>query len=152
MATEDGETEAGQPDAELANFDFETTDDPWRYLNATRLLALPQRQPLIQRWLDLVRGRPPAERDALLSQGREVWFFRLDTARPALRERDEAAEIRTMAVAVAYPARKLTLLAEAVYDPDTGKVAYLVWRFDQAPTAPTTRMEEEKNSHPAANC
>lgn len=64
--------------------------DPWLLLNATRSVDLAERGEVLQRFLDLVARKDPAERDALLSTGREVWKYRMDTVRGTISDLVEA--------------------------------------------------------------
>jgi len=108
--------------------------DPWELLNRVRELELVARAEYLQPWLNLVTLRQEHEQDALLVQGREVFKYRMDTARGALKKTVQAAsgEGRTQVSVVTAEA-----MAEAVYtvgaDPE---VAYLVYRYDRPDAAP----------------
>src|SRR5260370_232021 len=98
--------------------------NPWEYLNTARGMDLSARQPLLQPWLDLVGKQPGHERDALLSEGREIWKYRMDTVRVHMRQIEEVERgLSRSAVTVVND----ELIAETVYRPGTEQeVGYLV--------------------------
>lgn len=91
---------------------FGPFENPWTMLEAARELPMEDRQPHLQTWMLLVVQKKPSEQDSLLTSGRDVWGYRTETARRALKEMEEIAK------GVAQPAVFLATeeyLAEAVY-------------------------------------
>lgn len=101
--------------------------DPWELLTRVRQFDLPDRQDYVPQFIDLVAKKPKTERDALLNAGREVFHYRMESARDSLRGVSEITEgtARTAAMFATDD-----FLAEMVYRPNQEKpLGYLVHRF-----------------------
>jgi hypothetical protein len=61
----------------------EDEEDPWGFANQIleHNVGREYRQGFLERWLAMVAGKPETERDALLDHGRQIFRYRLDTAR-----------------------------------------------------------------------
>src|SRR3990167_6305643 len=95
---------------------LDSATDPWQYMEKVRGMDLQDRAPRLQKWLELVQRRPAHERDALITQGREVWKYRMETARSSMREMEEVAHgLSRTCVTLATK----DYLAETVYRPGT---------------------------------
>lgn len=102
---------------------------PWATLEALRGVAEAERSDHLDKWMEQVALLPDYEQDALLTRGREVFGYRMETIRKHLKEIPVAG--------VRGPAEvKLTvatsdILAEAAYreapEPETG---YLVYKWN----------------------
>jgi len=109
-------------------------DNPWVYLAWVRTLALDQRYPYQDAWVQLVARRPRAEQDALISEGREPFRYRMETARQRLKELAGQAGQKTRFVPTVITDE---CLAEMVYRPgETPAFGFLVHLFAQPEALP----------------
>src|SRR5882724_13320114 len=99
--------------------------------------------------MDMVAGRPPAEQDALLSEGREVFKFRVETAREYLKDakRKQAGFLK-----VATTVLGEGFIAEQIYRPGIEpEMGYLRWTVgrDEPPEFHETLDVSGLTYHPA---
>jgi hypothetical protein len=98
--------------------------DPWVMLNAMRQVELSERAQYQQHWLDLVSKRPDLQRDALLEAGKEIWRYRIATARTHVDNMEDQSGTPSVTAGTVAVGDKL---AEMAYRPtENPAVGYLV--------------------------
>jgi hypothetical protein len=86
-----------EPDEPLNLDGLEAVASAWALLNKVRDVPLAERSQFIDQWLACVSKCPLLEQDNLLTRGKDVFNYRMETARQTMAERHpkkgEATEI-----------------------------------------------------------
>jgi hypothetical protein len=114
--------------------EIQAIQDPWELLTAVRELELPVRQDYVEPFVNLVaKIKERTKRDALLTAGREIFRYRMESAREALRGVDEAKGPSRVVSTLATN----EFLADVAYDPSRKpSVGFQVYRFDRPEDPP----------------